>query len=65
MPMDVLKVLARHVKRAGNQKEAAKALGISAQYLNDLIQGRREPSDAVLEKLNLRRVIVRVKAKNG
>lgn len=58
-------MLARHVKRAGNQKEAAKALGISAQYLNDLIQGRREPSDAVLEKLNLRRVIVRVKAKNG
>lgn len=60
--MDVIRILERHVERAGNQKKAAEALGISAQYLNDLLQGRRDPSDNVLEKLGLEWKIVRARA---
>lgn len=40
-------------------KEAAAALGISAQYLADMCKGRRGISPAMLDKLNLREVIVR------
>jgi len=59
--MDVIQVLEREVRKAGSQKEAAEALEISAQYLNDLLQGRREFSDNVLKKLGLERRIVRAK----
>jgi len=60
--MDVIQLLEREVRKAGSQKEAAEALEISAQYLNDLLQGRREFSDNVLKKLGLERRIVRAKA---
>jgi DNA-binding transcriptional regulator YdaS (Cro superfamily) len=59
--MDAIKELEKHVKRAGSQKDAASVLGISPQYLNDLLLGRREASEAILQKLGLRRVIVRAK----
>jgi len=59
--MDAIKELQKHVKKAGSQKEAAANLGISTQYLNDLLRGRREASETILEKLGLRRVIVRAK----
>ena len=62
VPMDIIRVLKRHVKEAGSQKAAAEQLGISAQYLNDLLRGRREPSDSVLEKLGLYWKIARVRA---
>jgi hypothetical protein len=57
--MDVIRELEKQVRKAGSQKEAAEALGISAQYLNDLLQGRRGASDNVLEKLGLKRIVVR------
>jgi transcriptional regulator with XRE-family HTH domain len=60
--MNIIRILERHVRRAGSQKRAAEELGISAQYLNDLLQGRREPSDNVLEKLGLKWKIARAKA---
>ena len=59
--MNVIRILERHVREAGNQKKAAELLGISAQYLNDLLQGRRDPSDNILEKLGLEWKIVRAK----
>lgn len=59
--MDIVRILKRMVDRAGSQKQAAHELGISAQYLNDLIQGRREPSDNVLEKIGLEWRIARLK----
>ncbi len=58
--MDVIRILERRVQAAGSQKKAALDLGISAQYLNDLLQGRRDFSDNLLEKLGLERKIVRV-----
>ena len=53
--------LEKCVTRAGSQKEAAKLLGISTQYLNDLLRGRREASARVLDKLGLKRITVRNK----
>jgi DNA-binding transcriptional regulator YdaS (Cro superfamily) len=58
--MNVVRILERRVQAAGSQKKAATELGISAQYLNDLLQGRRDFSDNLLEKLGLERKIVRM-----
>lgn len=41
------------------QKEAAAALGISPNYLSDLLLGRRDFSATLLTALNLREVVVR------
>jgi transcriptional regulator with XRE-family HTH domain len=57
--MNVVRILERRVREAGSQKRAAIDLGISAQYLNDLLQGRREFSDKMLKRLGLERKIVR------
>lgn len=39
------------------QADAAKALGVSAQYLNDVLAGRREPGPKILKKLRIRKII--------
>ncbi len=39
--------------------EAARQLGISAPYLNDLLRSRREVGPKVLARLGLKRVIVK------
>ena len=46
------------VKRAGTQVKAAKRLGVSQQYLCDILAGRRKVSAAMLKKLGLLTVIV-------
>lgn len=38
-------------------KQAATALGISQQYLSDLINGKREISAQVAEKLGYRKIV--------
>lgn len=43
--------------RNSNQKRTAINLGISPQYLNDIINGRRNIGAKVLQALGLRRVI--------
>ena len=43
------------VQAHGSQRAAARHLGISPQYVCDLLKGRREPGPAVLKKLGLRR----------
>jgi plasmid maintenance system antidote protein VapI len=50
--------LAAFIKRHKTQAAAAEALGVSRPYLSDIVNGRRDFSDAVLEKLGLRRVVV-------
>ena len=59
--LNVIRILQTRVERAGNQKEAAKELGISPQYLNDLLKGRRPFSDKMLEKLGLMTRVVRLR----
>ncbi len=39
----------------GTQKALAEALGVSAQYLTDIIHGKREPGETVLCALGLTR----------
>ena len=53
------KRLQAEIRKAGNQKLAARALGISPQYLTDLLKGRRAGGDNLLISLGLRRKVVR------
>ena len=55
-PIDALQ---REIAKYPTQRGAAKALGISTAYLSDLVNGRRNVSDAMLVKLGLRRVVVK------
>jgi transcriptional regulator with XRE-family HTH domain len=45
------------VKQLGSQKAVAKACGVSLQYLNDVIHGRREPGESLLEGLGLKKKV--------
>lgn len=40
------------------QLSLARKLGISAQYLHDILHGRREPGESALEYLGLEKVVV-------
>ena len=51
------KHLRRSLKQHANQKEAARAWGVSPQYLSDVLRGHREPGPRLLEALGLRRVV--------
>lgn len=48
------------VLERGTQRQAADVLGISQQYLSDLLSGRRTFSAAMLKKLGLKTVIVKL-----
>jgi hypothetical protein len=50
--------LLERVKKAGMAKIAAFRLGISAQYLSDVINGRRDISEQLAEKLGYRKVVM-------
>ena len=63
MIADPVKALRRLVKTLGTQRAAAAGLGISVNYMSDLINGRRDCSDRILAKLQLKRVIVTARRK--
>jgi hypothetical protein len=52
---EVREMLREHVGE-GTQVELAKKMGISPTYLNDILQGAREPGGCVLDWLGLKRV---------
>lgn len=54
--MDVLNLLQ---KRQGkrSQKELAIELGVSPQYLSDVLNERKEPGSGILDPLGLERVV--------
>lgn len=56
--------LASFLERYPTQNDAAKALGIAAPYLSDLLHGHRGFSDRILKRLGLKRIVVAEK-KNG
>jgi len=56
--IDPLEALRRFVSKHKTQRAAADALGVSRPYLSDILNGRRDFSDPVLERLGLRRVVV-------
>lgn len=45
------------VEKHGSQKALAQHLGISQQYLNDVVRLRRDPSEKLLKSLGLKKVI--------
>jgi helix-turn-helix protein len=52
----VMDRLLKYVETFDTRSEAAKAMGISPQYLSDMILRRRRPSPSVLRALRMRRV---------
>jgi transcriptional regulator with XRE-family HTH domain len=59
--VNFIRALKQRIRETGSQKKAAESLGISAQYFNDLLRGRREPSENVLKELGFEWKIARVK----
>lgn len=49
------------IRKEGSQLDASAKLGIAPSYLSDLLHGRRKFSDAILEKLGLRRTVIAAK----
>lgn len=63
---DLIALLKRRIKEHalisgiighGQQKLFAQKAGISQQYLGDVLRGRREPGEAILSALGLRKVV--------
>lgn len=48
--------LRQKVKRCESQTRAADSLDISAQYLNDVLTGKRQPGGKLLKAMGLERV---------
>lgn len=54
---ELVALLEAEVKQSESQKETAKKLGVSAQYLGDVLSSKREPGKKILDALKLRKVI--------
>ncbi len=53
----VMEVLRKRLDKAGSQKALAAELGVSAPYLHDVLNGRRDPAGALLSALGFERVV--------
>ena len=53
----VVNYLKEQAVKAGSQKALAEELGVSSQYLGDVISEKREPGKKILSALKLRKVI--------
>ena len=51
----LIKLLTDEADKAGSQVALAKRLNVSAPYLSDVLNRRRDPGEAILEPLGLRR----------
>ena len=54
---DVRELLRQECERAGSQVAWAKAHGMAAAYVSDVIHGRRDPGGKLLDALGLDRVV--------
>jgi hypothetical protein len=54
---DVIMAIQAAVASTGSQKEVAGNLGVSAQYLGDVLSGKREPGKKILDGLKFRKVV--------
>jgi hypothetical protein len=59
---EVRALLRAATQRAGSQKAWADEHGVSGAYVNDVLRGRRDPGDAILKALGLKRMVTYVKA---
>lgn len=56
----VIRKIEQIIETQGTQKAAAEFLGVSQQYLTDLIKGRRDPGSKILDKLGLESRVIYV-----
>lgn len=56
-PVQFILFLRKQLPRYGSQNAMARAMGISGAYLSDLLNGKREPGEKVLNALGLERVV--------
>jgi DNA-binding transcriptional regulator YdaS (Cro superfamily) len=54
---EVIERLRIACQNAGGQKAFAKLHGFSAAFVSDVVNGKRHPSDRVLEAIGLERVV--------
>jgi transcriptional regulator with XRE-family HTH domain len=54
---DIRERLRAAVAAAGSQQAFARQCDISAQYINDVLRGRREPGQKILTALGVERVV--------
>lgn len=54
----VIKKIRAVIEQGGTQAAAAQTLGVSQQYLTDLLKGRRDPGEKILSKFGLRTRVV-------
>ncbi len=57
--IDPVAELNKLIERHGSQMAVAERLGVSSVYISDLVNGRRDFSERMLEKLGLVRVVVK------
>lgn len=62
---DLTKYLMRLVKDAGSQSKAAKRIGITRQFLGEIIRGKKSVSERFAKKLGFRKKIVWEKIKDA
>jgi len=55
--MDVIKLIRSEAAKRGTQKALADHLGVSDAYLSDVLNGRKDPGESILEPLGLERVV--------
>ena len=55
--VELLRVLAT---QSDSQSDLAAEIGISPQYLNDILRGRRDPGETVLRYLGLQKRVIYV-----
>ncbi len=56
--MDLQRYLRRRIREAGNQKALAEQVGISQQFISDMVRGVREPGEEACAKLGIERKTV-------
>lgn len=55
---DVINRLKREIETAGNQRQFAQKINVSAAYLNDVMNRKRGPGDKILKAINLQKIVV-------
>lgn len=55
---EVRKLLQQKAEQLGSQRLLAQAIGVSDQFISDILRGKREPSGKAVEYLGLRRKVV-------
>lgn len=55
---DMLSEVKRWVAASGSQKKAAKLLGVSEQYMTDVLKGRREVGPTLAEALGYDKIVM-------